>query len=223
MSVYLTIPSARPAAEAQAWLDKWRERGYKLAIWRDSEPVQCDVLLVGPYPGYARAVNALAKEVIARDPECSWMVAAADDIEPDPHNPDKIAAELTAHFHGTFGVMQPTGDPWSDRIGRMIERIAGSPWIGREFAARVNGGNGPYWHEYTHCFLDNEIMDVAKKYGCFLQRPDLTHNHRHWSRERKKMPGYLADANSREHWAKYSTIYRVRKQQGFPGSEPIAA
>lgn len=221
---WLCIPSKRPAAEVNPTLAKWRAKGYRIAIWRDpgDEPVDCDLLIQEPYQGYARAVNALVAAVLEMDPSCEWCVAAGDDTEPDPnYTADRIAADCTAHFCGTFGVMQPCGDEWADSHGRMILRIAGSPFIGRDFAERINRGCGPYWEQYTHCFLDNELMEVAKKYGAFWQREDLTHRHNHWTRERKKMPAFLADANSPAHWDKYSRIYFTRKAEGFPGSQPL--
>ena len=221
---WLCIPSKRPAAEVNATLDKWRAQGYRIAIWRDpgDEQVECDLLIQEPYQGYARAVNALISAVLEADPSCEWCVAAGDDTEPDPnHTANEIARQCTEHFGGTFGVMQACGDEWADSHGRMILRIAGSPFIGRDFAERINCGCGPYWEQYTHCFLDNEIMEVAQKYGAFWQRPDLTHRHNHWTRERKPMPHFLAEANSPMHWNKYSRIYFTRKAEGFPGSQPI--
>ena len=134
--------------------------------------------------------------VLDVDPSCDWTVAAGDDTEPDMnHRADEIAQECTEHFGGTWGVMQACGDDWADSAGRMILRIAGSPWIGRDFAERINGGRGPYWEQYAHCFLDNEIMEVAQKYGVFWQRPDLTHRHNHWMRDKQPMPAFLAEAN----------------------------
>ncbi len=118
--------------------------------------------------------------------------------------------------------MQPTGDPWSDTKGRIIERIAGSPWIGREFCRRMNGGAGPLWQEYTHCFEDEELQCVAQKLGVFWQRPDLTHKHNHWMRKpNAKVPPHLAEATSPQHWAKFKALFEIRKRAGFPGHEPI--
>lgn len=239
MSVWLTIPSAKPAAQAQECIDAWASKGYRVAIWRDTgaEPVKCDITLWGAYPGYAKACNALIREVAGRVSDAEWFICAGDDIWPDPYgNPERIARQCARHFgagdildHGdaehlfsTFGVMQPTGDPWSDAQGRMIERIAGSPWIGRDFALRTYGGRGPYWEEYTHCFLDNELMDVAKMLGVYWMRPDLTHDHRHWTRERRPMPQYLRNANSQEHWKQYMRIWQQRKAAGYPGHQPLA-
>jgi hypothetical protein len=226
MSVWFCIPSARPAVEADKALSLWRDKGYRVALWRDpgADVPQCDLLIQDAYPGYAQAVNALALTVLDMDPSCDWIVTGGDDTEPDnDHAPDEIARQCSEHFGGTFGVMQPTGDDWRDGLGRIIERIAGSPWIGRDFARRINRGNGPYWPDYTHNFVDEEIMQVAIKYGAFWQRPDLVHYHRHWTREKKQQPSFLKEAYSSEHWAKFQRLYRNRKAAGFPGSEPLAA
>jgi hypothetical protein len=120
--------------------------------------------------------------------------------------------------------MQPTGDPWRDVLGRIIERIAGSPWIGRDFCERAYLGNGPWCEEYTHCFGDEELQRVAILRECFWQRPDITHMHHNWARanqDRRDMPAFLKDANSAAHWNQYKTIFERRRANGFPGSEPI--
>jgi hypothetical protein len=126
--------------------------GYSVALWRDigSESVDCDYLRYGDYPGYARAANSLIMDVLAMDTACDWVVTGGDDTDPDPtKRADVIAAECSYHFtegfwnqlgiqeFSTFGVMQPTGDRFADGS---IDRIAGSPWIGREFCKRAYGG-----------------------------------------------------------------------------------
>ncbi len=244
MSVWLAVPSKRPTDEAERCLGKWRGQGYRLAIFADGKGAQspkCNLRIWQPtYPGYAVAVNELCQYILERDSQAEWIVAAGDDTLPDPnHSAEEIARTCCWHFSleayksgdphvvaNTFGVMQPTGDPWADSHGRIIERIAGSPWIGREFARRMYGGAGPYWYEYRHCFVDEELQCVAQKLGVFWQRPDLTHMHHNWARAHagrpQDMPDFLRDANSPEHWAKYSAIFKERKSAGFPGHEPIA-
>lgn len=241
MSVWLTIPSARPAHEAQACVDRWLAAGYRVAIHRDldAEPVLCDYLRCGDYHGYARTTNSLIKEVLMMDPECDWVVTGGDDTDPDPNKrADEIAVECCRYFYAnvfrqnfptknvvyeTFGVMQPTGDRFSDGS---IDRIAGSPWIGREFCLRSYGGNGPYWDEYRHMFLDEELREVALKLGVYWQRPDLIHLHRHFQRASlainsgaigKPIPPHLREANTPAHWSRYQAMYLGRKAQGFPG------
>ena len=274
MSVWLTIPSARPPAEAEPILAKWRQQGYRIALWIDQDVYEQrrrkyahHQLVIGDgcrYPGYAVAVNTLVRNVLSIDPECNWVVAAGDDTEPDlNHTADEIAAECEGFFlalniargwptqsdpapHAvpsvmhTFGVMQPTGDRFD---GGQIDRICGSPWMGREFCRRINQGRGPLWPEYKHMFVDEELQHVAIKYGVLWQRPDLIHLHRHFARRddsltspavgcreggvdlyggaKKPRPAFLDEANSGEHWSKYKGIFLARKAAGFPGSEPL--
>ena len=240
MSVWLCIPSKRPMAECAPTLAKWKSQGYRIALWRDppEDDVIADYVLVGRYPGYAVALNTLVADV--RDPRCDWIVAAGDDTDPDPtKRAEEIARECSDHFrnlhieatgetidvHPTFGIMQPTGDPWSDHQGRIIERIAGSPWLGREWCRRAYGGKGPLWPEYTHCFADEEWQLVAQRYGVFWQRPDLSQHHENWARARGNpadRPAFLDEANSPEHWRKYQALFNQRKADGFPGSELLA-
>lgn len=209
MSVWLTIPSARPAAEAERCLKLWRQAGYKIALFLDSgeriaqfkgmaDVFQCPQLLkMDGYPGYARAVNSLIAGVMGLPTQAEWFIAAGDDTEPDlAHTAEEIAVQCKAYFHGinrdrgvplsegcetvdTWGVMQPTGDRFA---GGSIDRIAGSAWLGREFCKRIYGGKGPLWPEFTHMFVDEHLQAVAQKLGIFWQRPDLIHLHHHFMR-----------------------------------------
>jgi hypothetical protein len=115
-------------------------------------------------------------------------------------------------------------------VGAYIDRVCGSPWIGRQFAARMYRGKGPYWHEYTHMGVDEELQHVAIMMGVLWQRPDLTHYHNHWGRPRdgrkygnkSDMPAFLEHANSPYEWDRYKRIFRERKAAGFPDHEPLA-
>lgn len=235
MSVWFVIPSAKPAREAQECIDAWRAMGYLVAIWRDigADTVDCDYLRVGDYKGYARSVNALVADVMAYDTDAQWFVTGGDDTWPDQtKRAEVIAAECWEHFvqdkerecgccheavSATFGVMQPTGD------GHGIESICGSPWMGREFCARVNQGSGPLWHQYWHMFVDSELQAVAQKLGILWQRPDLKHEHRHYSFSGKIPPPYIRHATSGQHWAESQALFGRRKASGFPGSSPMVA
>lgn len=233
MSVWLTIPSARPDGGT---VRLWKQRGYRIALWRDQEDEISErygsdgLVIVGSYPGYAKAVNALVREVLARDAEAEYCIATGDDTEPDQNYPPaEIARQCTEHFKGTFGVMQPTGDRWD---GGSIDRICGSPWIGREFCRRMYRGTGPYCEEYKHMFLDEELQNVASLLGVLWQRPDLAHIHHHftrvgesvnWAHGRQNMPEFLREANSPEHWSRYGGLFRSRRTAGFPGHEPLPA
>jgi hypothetical protein len=224
-----------------------------------SDQLICDALLFGEYPGYAEAVNRLVKLVLHDEPECQWIVTAGDDTQPDlAHSAEQIAMECSMHFaelhagpdaapgvglsvksleagirginHRTFGVMQPTGHRWGDKDGAYIDRVAGSPWMGREWCLRVNQGNGPLWPEYYHMGVDQELQEVAIKLGVFWQRPDLIHLHQHWGLpkpgermgQQSNMPDFLKKANSLEHWNTYKKLFHDRKANGFPGHEPLA-
>lgn len=228
MSVWFCIPSARPATAANVILRQWKERGYDVAVWRNpgTEPVVSDVCVTAEYEGYGAAVNGLVKTVLRLDPSCQWVVTGGDDTEPDKtRTVERIAIECESYFAGTFGVMQPTGDRWGDPFGNAyIDRVAGSPWIGRQFCERINGGTGPLWSEYFHMGVDEELQAVAVALGVFWQRRDLTHAHQHWARpgaSLSAMPEFLRKANSAAQWAGYKAIFESRKAGGFPGHEPL--
>ena len=232
--VYFTIPSARPAAEAAGTFLEWKRRGYGLAIWRDANDELTKLieassgaedsktpllLLVGKYPGYALAVNALMQQVFSHDPECNWCVAGGDDTHPDKTtHPDMIALQLESHFGGTYGVMQPTGDRWADGS---IDRIAGSPWVGREWARRAHRGTGPFFYRFQHMAVDEGLLWVAEREGRYLRRQDLTHHHNHWGRtqrggvtyDQRLVPPHLKWANTPEHWIESRKIIHQLKRE----------
>ena len=235
--VWFVIPSKRPLVEANKSLDKWRERGYRLALWRDEGDdlhPQCDLLMVSsPYPGWGGSVNVLGRMVLERDPECNWIVTGGDDTYPDPtHDPADIARECEERFGGTLGTMQPCGDPWGEENRyyqqhftkpRHIERIAGSPWIGREYFLQANMGDGPIWAEYRAMYDDQELQEVATKQGLFWQRRDLTHYHDHWTRKNEPFPEFSRYWNSPAHFESNRALFNRRKAAGFPGSELLPA
>lgn len=206
------------------------------------------------YLGWPRSVSLLINRVLAEYPETQWFVAGGDDTLPDPESPSKIAYQCGRHFGeaqgkfreeptatvmsgqteptwttgrfhwSTFGVMQPTGDDWSDSQGRIIERVAGSPWIGSDFARRMYQGAGPLHLAYFHNHADEELQCVAQKLGVFWQRRDVTHRHNHWARQRglkDDMPAWAARLHTGEAWGRSSGLFARRKAAGFPGHEPL--
>lgn len=150
MSVWYCIPSARPAAEAEIALSKWRSKGYKIALFVDPghESPRADYVYEAKYPGYAIAVNSLIHKIMIEDPEAEWFVTGGDDIWPDQnHTAEDLATECFEYFvhrdlqdgppqtlsqrlnaaayksgNGSFGVMQPTGDRWGDGPGPWKEK-----------------------------------------------------------------------------------------------------
>ncbi len=258
MSVWYLIPSKRPPEEAEPVLRQWQERGYEVLVQRDGGDASLFVpSITRPYQGYAEAVNFLVKYVLVQDEECEWIVTGGDDMLPDPHkSAEEIAEECNDYFRSsalcsslrgevpdysggeldalaTFGVMQPVGDRWlvnGPGTQPGSECVAGSPWMGRSWCERINQGRGPLWPEYFHCGEDEELQAVAIKYGVFWQRPDLTHEHRHWGRPKEgerlapasRMPAFLQRANSREEWQKMKALLAERKANNWPGTEPIA-
>lgn len=244
VSVWVAIPSARPVAEVNAWRQRWCERGYAVAIQRDpgkSEGVECDALIERPYQGYAEAVNYLVRHVLKRDPTCDWIVATGDDTLPDPSKrADEIGEECTQHFalkHGTwretFGIMQPTGHRWGENdphshamwpnAPAYIDRICGSPWLGREWCLRGNQGAGPFHPGFWHMHGDECLQETAKKLGILWQRRDLTHFHDHWglTGNTLRMPEFLAKANSPEHWRESKALLERLRAADFAECMPI--
>jgi hypothetical protein len=226
VSVWVTIPSARPLSKVRPWAKEWHDRGYQVALWRDEGAEQVPgvslITSCGRYPGYAFAVNALVAEVRALDAGAEWFVIGGDDTFPAQGFAEKIAAECDEHFAGTFGVMQPTGDRFA---GGSIDRIAGSAWIGRRFAEQVYQGQGPLWPEYQHMFVDEELKLVAEAAGVYWPRPDLVQFHSHFMRAssaldsiaiRAEPPPHLAKWNTSAHWKESKALFERRRAAGFP-------
>lgn len=227
MSVWYCIPSARPAEEARPILAKWQEMGYQTALLRQGDLIDADIVMPTiSYYGWARSINMLSRLVLAHVPHAEWIVSGGDDTFPDPnHWAEEIAAQCREHFQGTFGVMQPTGDRWANGT---IDRICGSPWLGRDFCLRMYGGNGPMCDLYEHMFGDEELQQVAIRTGVLWQRPDLTHLHRHYFRSPSNGVNYLApiprhmvEFNGQKHWNESQALYLSRQAAGFPGHEPL--
>jgi hypothetical protein len=222
--VFYAIPTAN-AKLCGSTFAKWRAMGYRTAALIDgatTEPDNADVILrADGYQGYPWAIKQLCDHLLASEPDLQWIVVGGDDMDPDPGaRPAQIADECSRHFHGTLGVMQPTGDPWDvDASGRCAAaRICGSPWLGRDFIQRWNGGAGVFWPEYRHFFADEEMHDVAFSAGLLWQRSDLTQWHHHVQRERRPPATYQKIVQS--HWSRDGSVFRRRKAAGFPGAFP---
>lgn len=187
----------------------------------------CDWIVIGGddvFPDPTKRADEIARECSAH-----FYDLARDSVL----NINIFDGHLRAMRDHSFGVVQPTGDRWGAEepwarerfpdAPAYIDRVAGSAWIGREFAQRAYGGNGPLWHDYVHMFCDEELQCVAEKLGVFWQRRDLAQHHAHWGRDgfTHAAPAFLQEANSGGHWAKYEALFRERKAAGFPGSEVL--
>jgi hypothetical protein len=102
LSCWLTIPSARPPAEAKRTLQLWKDQGYKVALWLDTPELETFAdysITCQTYPGYSSAVNQLIAQLIANYPNAEWFCVGGDDVEPDPnHTADAIAQQCSKHF-----------------------------------------------------------------------------------------------------------------------------
>ncbi len=189
------------------------------------------------YPGYARCVNTMAARVLSVRSDVDWIVCGGDDTFPDPKKTgDEIADELTEYFlrkyrtheqschrPETFGVCQPTGDRWNDGLGVIIDRIAGSPWLGREWCRRAHAGKGPLWPEFSHMFVDEALQLYAQSLGVFLQRQDLTHYHDHAQRDGvSRAPAHMDKWNTLAHWDTSKAIFERLKSTNFAECQPIS-
>jgi len=229
MSVWFCIPSARTVEQSAPVFAAWHKMGYKIAIVTDDEaPRDVDLQVVcDSYPGYANSVNYLAKRVLAENLDCDWIVCGGDDTYPDPNvMADEIADQCNQHFGrlsggSTFGVMQPTGHRWGNGSRAYIDRICGSPWLGREWCLRAHQGNGPMHHGFFHMHVDEALQELAVRLGVLWQRPDLTHFHEHWMLKGQPMPKFLERANSREHWNESSGLLQRLRDSEFRECMPI--
>jgi hypothetical protein len=174
------------------------------------------VLRVEKYLGYYRSCYQMMLSAWAGNPGLRYVVAAGEDMTPDPHiNPEDIADQLDAHFGPErYGVMQPTGDDL-----RGTDQICGSPWIGHGWFLRGYRGIAPWHLGYRHFFGDEELRIVAKREGVLLDRPDLTQRHNHWSRPDSPTGGQRSEFGSRLAdwaWDHDREMFERRRALSFP-------
>ena len=213
---WFCIPSARPADEANRCLDEWQRRGYGTAVFVDAgRPApRADIIMSGPYDGFAKATNTLCRRVCVKHPEVVACICGGDDITPVPdRSADELADEFAGHFPNLCGVMHPCGDGFTANDCCLI-----SPWLGREYVRRAYQGNGPWCEAYRHYWVDADGYEVAKRAGVLWLRSDLSQFHHHWTRTKgATRPAHLVK------WAALNSVdaqtYRERKAAGFPGSE----
>ena len=217
--IWYAIPSACDDLCASAFA-AWRDMGYSTAVLIDG-PLRkirnADLTVhVEKYAGYGASVNTLC----ARIGDADFVVTGGHDVLPDPkRRAREIADECLEHFHGTLGIMQPTGDDF----GALADKSAAvSPWIGREFRQRAYGGKGPYWEAYHHFYDDSELSAVATLLNCMWWRDDVNQLHEHWTRRQNAVrPEHLEKVQNLPFVNK--PLFEQRRAAGFPGHELIAA
>ncbi len=221
MAVFLAIPSALPADRCNANLLIWRTRGYKLAIFRDigDEPVNAELQVFAPYLGYPHAANLLCRAVFAAFEDVNFCVNAGDDMTPADIPADEIERAALAHFGGTMGVLQPTGDPFGmDRFGRSAaERICGSPWLGRDFVASRNGR--VFSESYRHFFADEQLYDELIGTPLLWQNKSLEQRHNHYHRTHESAPAHMSALRTRDLWNHDQAVYREWKENRLKTTE----
>ena len=213
--VWYGVPSGRQVEEAQACFDAWRDMGYAVAATRKEPDLRVDHMLCLPkYPGLWVGTNELARAVLAADPECEIFVTGGDDVYPDQtQRADEIADEFIAHFGGTLGVMQPTGDrlPWSPL------HCCWAPWLGREWCRRAFLGRGPAEPSFWHYYGDYYLRLAAERLGLLWVRPDLTQEHRKWRKVTRRRPEHLV--RSKQMWQTDKDLCHVLVSSGFIGAD----
>ena len=244
-AVWIAVPSARPVDQVENWAEAWHERGYKVAVYRDTFDdvrhfVDLCITKWAKYPGYAQVTNELVRQVLVGvDQECQWVVLGGDDVFPDPnHDAETIARQCTEYFsclprltnialepeaYSTFGVMQPTGHRWGDSQGAYIDRIAGSPWVGKEWCLRAHQGQGPLHPGFEHMHGDEALRGIAVKLGVYWERRELIHFHQHWGIQGRAedMPEFLKKWNTPEHWRESRALLDRLKAEDFAECMPI--
>lgn len=188
---------------------KWKDQGYDTAVLIEMDHTFSNVdhkLVNTTWQGFPVAVNRACHTF--KD-QYEVIVIIGDDILPDPnHRANDILEAFLAHFHGSYGIMQPTGDKFG-----CYDIACISPWIGSDY---IDTRPGPYHTGYYHYYSDAELQDVATMYGCFQQRDDLIQYHDHWSRNKLQRPKYLEPALG--HYPLDKQLYHTRKRNNFPGA-----
>lgn len=212
------IPTANPPLAA-ACFAAWQALGWDCYALVDGPNYHADipgatgVVRREVYPGWGESFNLLARHVAGG---YDWLGTGGDDCYPPPVSAETVGRELTAHFSGTFGVAQATGDRWAWDKDGAASPICFAPFVGAEFARRWNGGYGAFWPEYYQWFGDRELYAVTKVAGLLLERPDWHLEHRHVAKTGGRSPDYKLEKHP--HWPGDHDCYFVRKAAGFPGA-----
>jgi hypothetical protein len=169
--------------------------------------------------------------------ECAMYFGALHVVRIDRQILRAALADAFIHVGmGTYGVMQPTGDRWGDtpatrkqygeNRGAYLDRIAGSPWMGREWVKRAFHGRGPMWPEFFHMYADEHLKECAEKLGVYWPRRDIVQLHQHWGRQPgeefgrlEDCPEFLHQVNTPQHWHESQALFNKLKAGGFAEAE----
>lgn len=224
-------------AVAKFSLDRWRQMGYYPVVLLDGDDLN-EQDLGGPpmlvsrpflpqcWPGYPSAINAMLASALQDFPAARVFVIGGEDMHPEPRVKAATLAELfLSYFRDTFGVMQPTGDPYGNTLN-----ICGSPWVGRALAEAACANGGVFHPGYWHYYADQELHDVLALRGLLQKQSKITQYHAHWGRSQNpQRPPHLHRAGEQEREDK--ALFERRKAERFPGygwlddrkAAPIAA
>lgn len=215
MNIWVSMVSGN-AELAETNGQKWKDAGFKLFADIEHGKVRCaDLTVIRTYDGHPRSSNQAIADCIELGADI--VLNVNDDMFPiNLTTTDLIKAWAFAFGESTLGVMQCAGDMWGGMAWAAV-----CPAVGRDYAKRINGGKGLYWHEYDHYFADQEIRDVAMRCEKYVQHPTLMIYHDHHTRGGRDG---LSEMNREHTRAKHEhdrRIYEARRSANFPGSELI--
>ena len=216
LEIFYAIPSINKE-RCESCFSMWKGLGYKTAVLLDKgkpAPVNADLVTeVDPYGGYYQSFIQLHKVI---GDSADIIITGGDDILPDPREAEELGQEFFEHFPDGFGVMQPLGD---NMVG--ADTICASPWFGKGWLKRAYRGKHPVWPGYIAFYGDQELREITKKMGVLWQRWDVNQYHHHWSRQGG--PAKLDYQTKNDgFWKQDEKLYYERKQNNWPGHEPLS-
>lgn len=203
--VAVAFPSTNPERHARARA-AWAAQGYEIyTVVSWESPF---------YNGYFACANELCHYAVREG--CDLVVAAADDLFPDPnHSAHAIAHRYFEKFPNGYGVMQPCGDP------SVPKTICGSPWMDRRWVRESYSGYGPFYQGYRHFYGDEELLHVAQRQNALWMALPFFQRHEHWT-----VPGGPPKTDyqirNNRHWDHDKALFNGRLAQNFPGSLPCS-
>jgi hypothetical protein len=214
-NLWAIFPSGN-STQAQTCTNAWRDAGYRVAVLIDEgqSSVDCDHLIIeANYTGTASSLNRLASHCWQQGADA--VACVNDDMFPGSGaEAANVSHVITQFMPDLLGVIHSLGDYYD-----ALAWCCPHPIIGREYGLKANQGLGIFWPQYFHLFCDQELKDVATKYGLLHQTPSITIEHRHYSRgHADNLPSEKRERTNQRHAADRK-LYELRKSACFPGSE----